>query len=60
MTPDDVRATAEQLLGFHEHFASLFGKEPAQLHAYESGWCPVAAGNDVRITADANLQQYPR
>jgi SRSO17 transposase len=34
MTPDDVRAAAEQLVGFHERFAPLFGKEPAQDHAY--------------------------
>src|SRR5262249_17769353 len=35
MTPDDVRAAAEQLVDFHERFAPLFGKEPAQLHAYD-------------------------
>ena len=35
MTPDDVRAAAEQLVQFHEHFAPLFGKEPAQRHAYD-------------------------
>ena len=34
MTPDDVRAAAEQLLQFHERFAPLFGKEEAQGHAY--------------------------
>jgi SRSO17 transposase len=34
MTPDDVRATAEQLIEFHERFAPLFGKEQAQDHAY--------------------------
>lgn len=34
MTPDDVRATAEQLVTFHEQFAPLFGKDPAQDHAY--------------------------
>jgi SRSO17 transposase len=34
MTPDDVRATAEQLVEFHERFAPLFGKEQAQDHAY--------------------------
>jgi SRSO17 transposase len=34
MTPDDVRAAAEQLVGFHERFAPLFGKEQAQDHAY--------------------------
>ena len=28
MTPDDVRAAAEQLVQFHERFAPLFGKEP--------------------------------
>ena len=33
MTPDDVRAAAEQLMAFHEQFAPLFGKEPAQDHA---------------------------
>lgn len=35
MTPDDVRAAAEQLVSFHEHFAPLFGKEQAQIHAYD-------------------------
>jgi len=35
MTPDDVRAAAEQLVQFHERFAPLFGKEPAQWHAYD-------------------------
>jgi SRSO17 transposase len=35
MTPDDVRAAAEQLVQFHERFAPLFGKEPAQDHAYD-------------------------
>lgn len=35
MTPDDVRAAAEQLVEFHEHFAPLFGKDPAQDHAYD-------------------------
>jgi SRSO17 transposase len=35
MTPDDVRAAAEQLVDFHERFASLFGKEQAQDHAYD-------------------------
>jgi SRSO17 transposase len=35
MTPDDVRAAAEQLVQFHQRFAPLFGKEPAQLHAYD-------------------------
>src|SRR4051794_10724584 len=34
MTPDDVRAAAEQLLQFHERFAPPFGKEEAQDHAY--------------------------
>ena len=34
MTPDDVRAAAEQLIGFHERFAPLFGKAEAQDHAY--------------------------
>src|SRR4029078_6535694 len=36
MTPDDVRAAAEQLVDFHERFAPLFGKEQAQDHAYDS------------------------
>jgi SRSO17 transposase len=35
MTPDDVRAAAEKLVDFHERFAPLFGKEPAQLHAFD-------------------------
>src|SRR5438067_1486834 len=35
MTPDDVRAAAEQLIDFHERFAPLFGKEQAQDHAYD-------------------------
>ena len=35
MTPDDVRAAAEQLVDFHGRFAPLFGKEPAQDHAYD-------------------------
>src|SRR5262249_14448893 len=35
MTPDDVRAAAEQLVQFHDRFAPLFGKEPAQWHAYD-------------------------
>src|SRR6201987_5571132 len=35
MTPDDVRAAAEQLVDFHERFATLFGKEQAQDHAYD-------------------------
>ena len=35
MTPDDVRAAAEQLVDFHEHFAPLFGKDQAQDHAYD-------------------------
>src|SRR5262245_49388122 len=33
MTPDDVRAAAEQLVEFHDRFAPLFGKEPARTHA---------------------------
>src|SRR5512135_3198044 len=33
MTPDDVRAAAEQLVDFHERFAPLFGKDQAQDHA---------------------------
>jgi SRSO17 transposase len=33
MTPDDVRAAAEQLVPFHERFAPLFGKAQAQDHA---------------------------
>jgi SRSO17 transposase len=35
MTPDDVRAAAEQLVEFHDRFAPLFGKAPAQDHAYD-------------------------
>jgi SRSO17 transposase len=35
MTPDDVRAAAEQLIDFHGRFAPLFGKEQAQDHAYD-------------------------
>jgi SRSO17 transposase len=34
MTPDDVRAAAEQLVEFHYRFATLFGKTQAQDHAY--------------------------
>lgn len=37
MTPDDVRAAAEQLVDFHERFAPLFGKDQAQDHAYGKG-----------------------
>jgi SRSO17 transposase len=33
MTPDDVRAAAEELLALHQDFAPLFGKDEAQLHA---------------------------
>jgi SRSO17 transposase len=33
MTPDDVRAAAEQLLALRRDFAPLFGKDEAQLHA---------------------------
>jgi SRSO17 transposase len=35
MTPDDVRAAAEQRVHFHERFALLFGKAQAQDHAYD-------------------------
>ncbi len=35
MTPDDVRAAAEQLVQFHERFAPHFGKEQAPIHAYD-------------------------
>jgi SRSO17 transposase len=35
VTPDDVRAAAEQLVRFHERFAPLFGKDQAQDHAYD-------------------------
>jgi SRSO17 transposase len=35
MTPDDVRAAAEQPVDFHERFAPLFGKDQAQDHAYD-------------------------
>jgi len=34
MTPDDVRAAAEELVQFHRRFAPLFGKDQAQDHAY--------------------------
>jgi SRSO17 transposase len=34
MTPDDVRAAADQLVQFHDRFAPLFGKEQAQGHAF--------------------------
>jgi SRSO17 transposase len=34
MTEDEVRAAAERLVQFHERFATLFGKEEAQDHAY--------------------------
>jgi SRSO17 transposase len=34
MTPDDVRAAAEQLVQFHQRFAPLFGKEQARDHAF--------------------------
>ena len=34
MIEDDVRATAERLVQFHQRFAPLFGKEQAQDHAY--------------------------
>jgi SRSO17 transposase len=36
MTGDDVRAAAGRLVSFHERFAPLCGKEPAQDHAYTS------------------------
>ena len=35
MTPDDVRAAADQLVRFHDRFAPIFGKEQAQDHAYD-------------------------
>ena len=35
MTPDDVRATAEHLVHFHDRFAPLFGKAQAQDHAHD-------------------------
>jgi SRSO17 transposase len=35
MTPDDVRAAAEQLVDFHEGFAPLFGMRQAQDHAFD-------------------------
>src|SRR5437588_4307496 len=35
MTPDDVCAAAEQPVQFHGRSAPLFGKEPAQDHAYD-------------------------
>src|SRR5437763_425972 len=35
MTPDDVRAAADQLLRFHDRFAPTFGKPQAQDHAHD-------------------------
>lgn len=35
MTPDEVRAAAEQLVRFRGRFAPLFGEEQAQDHAYD-------------------------
>jgi SRSO17 transposase len=35
MTPDDVRAAADQLVHLHDRFAPIFGKEQAQDHAYD-------------------------
>jgi len=35
MTPDDVRAAAAILAEMHEQYAPLFGRDPAQLHAYD-------------------------
>ena len=35
MTPDDVRAAADQLVRFHNRFAPLFGKPQAQDHAHD-------------------------
>jgi len=35
MTPDDVRAEADQLVHFHDRFAPLFGKVQAQDHAHD-------------------------
>jgi SRSO17 transposase len=35
MTPDDVRAAADQLVRFHQRFAPIFGKEQAQEHAHD-------------------------
>jgi SRSO17 transposase len=35
VTPEEVRAAAEQLVDFHERFAPLFGKDQAQDHAYD-------------------------
>lgn len=35
MTPDDVRAAADQLIQFHERFAPVFGKDQAQVHAHD-------------------------
>ena len=35
MTPDDVRAAADQLLRFHDRFAPTFGKPQAQEHAHD-------------------------
>ena len=35
MTPDDVRAAADQLVRFHDRFAPTFGKPQAQDHAHD-------------------------
>src|SRR5262245_32908207 len=35
MTQEEVRAVAEQLVQFHARFAPLFGKDQAQIHAYD-------------------------
>ena len=35
MTPDDVRAAADQLVRFHHRFAPRFGKEQAQDHDHD-------------------------
>src|SRR5262249_27402091 len=35
MTPDDVRAAAAILVAMHRDYAPLFGKDQAQLHAYD-------------------------
>ena len=35
MTPDDVRAAADQLIHFHDRSAPIFGNEQAQIHALD-------------------------
>ena len=64
MTPDNVRAAAEQLVQFHELFAPLFGTEPAQNHAYDyiKGLmvCPERKSVDPQEGMDLGLLQSLR